>query len=201
VSPHRDNQPREPPASIRLDARLDATTRQKVDDLARHFHQPRAAVLRHIMRWGLDRRPMETLEQADAQGPVHHLSLNVDSNLYAEVQQVATTAGVNIAPWLRQMIRQVTPEDFPASWHGGQATERSHESRRYGKRFMLRLDGQTWATLDAWSAHFERSAAEIIRQLLAQATPETFPAGWHLRVAERYGEYARRVRRDVDDEE
>ena len=45
---------------------------------------------------------------------------------------------------------------------------------------MLRLDGQTWATLDAWSTHFERSAAEVIRQLLAQATPETFPASWHL---------------------
>jgi hypothetical protein len=36
-----------------------------------------------------------------------------------------------------------TAEDFPASWQAGPADERSHESRRYGKRFMLRLDGQT----------------------------------------------------------
>jgi LmbE family N-acetylglucosaminyl deacetylase len=37
-------------------------------------------------------------------------------------------------------------------------------------------------------------------QLLAQATPDTFPVNWHLRVAERHGEHARRVRRDVHDE-
>jgi hypothetical protein len=39
-----------PHARIRLDARLDATTRQQVDDLARRFHQPRAAVLHQVMR-------------------------------------------------------------------------------------------------------------------------------------------------------
>jgi hypothetical protein len=46
----RDDPPREPPPRIRLDARLDATMRQQVDDLARHFCQPRAAVLRQVMR-------------------------------------------------------------------------------------------------------------------------------------------------------
>ena len=65
---------------------------------------------------------------------------------------------------------------------------------------MLRLDGQTRATLEALATHFERSAAEIIRQLLAQATPDTFPASWHLRVAERHGEQVRPMRRDADHE-
>jgi hypothetical protein len=37
-----------PCVSIRVDARLDAATRTKVDDLARHFRRPRAAVLRYI---------------------------------------------------------------------------------------------------------------------------------------------------------
>jgi len=196
----RDDPPREPPARIRLDARLDATTRQKVDDLARHFHQPRGAVLRQVMRWGLSRGPTGPLDRDDTHGSVCHLACSIASALHQQVQQAAAAVGVKTAPWLRQMIRQVTPEDFPASWHEGHAAERSHESRRYGKRFMLRLDGQTWATLDAWSTHFERSAAEIIRQLLVQATPETFPASWHLRVAERHGEHARRARCDVDDE-
>jgi hypothetical protein len=63
---------------------------------------------------------------------------------------------------------------------------------------MRRLDDATWATLDALSTHAERSAAEIIRQLLAQATPDMFPASWHLREAERHGVQARRVRRGVD---
>jgi len=192
--------PRKPRGSIRVDARLDAMTRAKVDDLATRFHQPRAAVLSHIMQWGLSREQRRALNQSESQGPVRHLSCYVPVALHARVQQAAAAAGVHTAPWLRQMIRQVTPEDFPASWHEGHAAERSHESRRYGKRFMLRLDGQTWATLDAWSTYFERSAAEVIRQLLAQATPDTFPASWHLRVAERHGEQAQPVRRDADDE-
>jgi predicted DNA-binding protein len=38
-----------------MDARLDPTMRQKVDDLAHHFGRRRAAVLCHIMEWGLSR--------------------------------------------------------------------------------------------------------------------------------------------------
>ena len=60
-----------------MDARLDATTRQKVDDLARHFHQPRAAVLSHIMQWGLSRGQTEPLDRDDSQGSVRHLSCYV----------------------------------------------------------------------------------------------------------------------------
>jgi predicted transcriptional regulator len=190
----------EPRASIRLDARLDATTRQTVDDLARHFRQPRAAVLSHIMRWGLSREPGGTLDQGTSQGPVRHLYLYVDSDLYEEVQKAATAAGVTTAPWLRHMVRHIRLTDFPASWQAEHADERSHDSRRYGKRFMLRLDEPTWGTLDALATYFERSGAEIIRQLLAQATPEAFPASWHRRVAERHRVQARPGRRDADDE-
>jgi len=43
------------PTSIRMDARLDSATRTKVDALAARFHRPRAAVLCHIMQWGLSR--------------------------------------------------------------------------------------------------------------------------------------------------
>jgi hypothetical protein len=130
----------------------------------------------------------------------HIISVYVASELHQQVQQAAAALGVKTGPWLRQMIRQVTPEDFSASWHEGQVEERSHDSRRYGKRFMLRLDDPTWATLETLSTHFERSAAEIVRQLLARATPDMFPASWHLRVAERHEERARWVRRGVDDE-
>jgi predicted transcriptional regulator len=152
-----------PRASIRLDARLDATTRQKVDDLARHFRQPRAAVLSHIMRWGLSREQRGALDQGASQGPVRHLSLYVPFELHARVQQAAAAAGVNTAPWLRHMVRHISVADFPASWQEEQAEERSHDSRRDGKRFMLRLDDPTWEKLDALSTYFERSAAAIIR--------------------------------------
>src|SRR2546426_982290 len=186
----------EPRASIRLDARLDATTRQKVDDLARHVHQPRAAVLSHIMRWGLSREQSGALDQGDSQGPVRHLSLDVPFERHARVQQAVAAAGVPTAPWLRHMVRHIRMADFPASWREGPTDGRSQESRRDGKRFMLRLDDPTWERLDAWSTHFETSGAEIIRQLLAQATPDTFPARWHRRVAERHRAQTRPGRRD-----
>jgi hypothetical protein len=108
-------------------------------------------------------------------------------------------------------IRAALPEDtletlkrraeaFPASWQEEQADERSHDSRLYGMRFMLRLDDPTWEKLDAWSTHFETSGAAIIRQLLAQATPDTFPASWHLRAAERHSAQTRPGRRDAGHE-
>ena len=183
-----------------MDARLDAETRQKVDDLAGHFRQPRAAVLSHIMRWGLSCEPGGALDQGASQGLVRHLYLYVDSDLYEAVRKAATTAGVTTAPWLRHMVRHIHLADFPASWEAEPSDERSHDSRIYGKRFMLRLDDPTWERLDALATHFERAAAEIIRQLLAQATPDTFPASWHRRVAERHGEQIRPVPRKTDHE-
>jgi hypothetical protein len=60
----------EPRSSIRMDARLDATTRAKVDDLAQYFHQPRAAVVCHIMHWGLSHGQAEMRDGGASEGPV-----------------------------------------------------------------------------------------------------------------------------------
>jgi hypothetical protein len=189
-----------PRASIRMDVRLDADTRRKVDDLARHFHQRRTAVLCHIMHWGLSRGETQMIDQRELHGPVRHLYLYVGSNLHEHVEKAAGAAGMHTAPWLRHMVRHIRLGDFPASWREGPADERSHESRRYGKRFMLRLDEPTWATLGALATHFKRSGAEIIRQLLAQANPDTFPADRRRRVADRHGELNRPVPCDADQE-
>jgi hypothetical protein len=83
--------------SIRMDARLDARTRAKVDDLAKRFHQPRAAVLSHIMEWALSRGQAETRDGGEAEGTVRHLSLYVDTALHVRVEQAATAAGVKIS--------------------------------------------------------------------------------------------------------
>jgi predicted transcriptional regulator len=111
-----DRQRNRPSSSIRMDARLDWATRAKVDNLAQHFHQPRAAVLCHIMHWGLSYRQTGPLSQSDAQGPVRHLHLYVASDLHAQVGKAAAAVGMKIAPWLRHMVRQMTTADFPASW-------------------------------------------------------------------------------------
>jgi hypothetical protein len=73
VNASSDPQPPESRTSIRMDARLDATTRAKVDELATRFHQPRAAVLCHIMRWGLSRGHAEMRDSGASEGPVRHL--------------------------------------------------------------------------------------------------------------------------------
>jgi hypothetical protein len=168
-----------------MDARLDQATRQKVDDLATDFHQPRAAVVCYIMHWGLSREPPALLNQGEAHGPVRHLHLYVPSDLYARVEQAATAAGLPIAPWLRHMVRQIMMEDFPESWQEGPSGGRSHDSRHYDTRFMLRLDEPSRINLQDLVDHFHLPKATIIRQLLIQATPEDFPKSWHMRAVER----------------
>jgi predicted transcriptional regulator len=184
VNPARNRHLHEPRASIRTDARLDPATRQKVDDLAKCFRQPRAAVLCHIMQWALSREQTGPLDQGDAQGPERHLYLYVASALYERVEKAATAAGVNIAPWLRHMVRQMTMADVPASWQEARSEERSHDSRTYGTRFMLRLDDPSQAKLQQLVKQFGASKAEIIRQLIAQANDENFPKSWQMRAAE-----------------
>src|SRR2546427_2564786 len=140
VSSPPDHRPRGARPSIRMDARLDETTRKKVDDLAQRFHTPRAAVLSHIMQWGLSHGETLTPDQGEPQSPVHHLSLYVASDLHEHVQKAATAAGVKGALWLRHMVRQITAADFPASWQEVTPRKRSRDSPTYGKRFMLRFD-------------------------------------------------------------
>jgi hypothetical protein len=175
----------EPRSSIRMDARLDAMTRQKVDDLATRFDRPRAAVLCQIIEWGLSRKKTSPLHQAESYGPVRHLSLYVASELHEQVQKAATAAGLKAAPWLRHMVRQVTLTDFPASWQAATPRERSHDSHTYTERFMLRLDEPSQTTLQQLVKEFGTSQAAIIRHLLAQAKPEDFPKSWHMKASER----------------
>jgi hypothetical protein len=117
---------------------------------------------------------------------VHHLSLYVASALHEQVEKAAAAAGVNIAPWLRHMVRQVTITDFPASWQAATPRERSHDSRTYTARFMLRLNNTSSLKLQELVDRFDVPKAEIIRHLLAQAEPEDFPASWQMRTAERH---------------
>jgi predicted DNA-binding protein len=175
-----------------MDARLDPTTRQKVDDLATHFHRPRAAVLCHIMHWGLSHEQPGPLDQAESLGPVRHLSLYVPSELHEQVQKAATAAGVKAAPWLRHMVRQITITDFPASWQAATPHERSHDSRTYTERFMLRLDEPSQTKLQQLVKQFGASKAAIIRHLITQANPEDFPTSWQLRAAEHRSRQPRR---------
>jgi predicted DNA-binding protein len=182
VNPVPDYRPGQQRVAVRTDARLDAATRQKVDDLATRFDRPRAAVLCQIMAWGLSRAQPAHLDQGESPGPVRHLSLYVASDLHEHVEQAAAAAGVKAAPWLRHMVRQITITDFPASWQEAPPRE----------RFMLRLDESSQTTLQQLIKQFGASKADIIRQLIAQAKPEDFPPSWQMRATERRTQQPRR---------
>jgi hypothetical protein len=168
-----------------MDARLDAATRQKVDDLAHHFHRPRAAVLCQILEWGLSHEQSRPIDQGAPQAQVRHLHLYVPSDLHEQVEKAAAATGVKTAVWLRHMVGQIATTDFPASWQEATPPERSHDSRIYTARFMLRLDTTASRKLQALVDRLNVPKAKIIRHLLAQAEPEDFPQRWHLQAAER----------------
>jgi hypothetical protein len=96
-----------------------------------------------------------------------------------------SAAGINIAPWLRSKMCRVTTTDFPDSWQGVTPEERSYDSRIYNTRLMLRLDETSQTKLPQLMQQFGTSKANIICQLMLQATPEDFPTSWHMRTAER----------------
>jgi predicted transcriptional regulator len=183
--PSPEPQPRQRRYSVRHQARLDAETSAMLEALAKTFHRKRAAILRFVMQWGLSHTTTWTINPSTPDRPylVHML---VEPDLLQQVQ-AAESHGVAVAVWLRQAMRQVTHKDFPPSWHAETARggrPRSHDSRYYGQRFMLRLDNETSTKLGTLMQTFDRSAAEIIRQLIAQARPEDFPQSWHLAVNE-----------------
>jgi hypothetical protein len=131
--------------------------------------------------------------QNESHGPVRHLSLSVDTPLYARVAKAATAAGMHIAPWLRAMVRQITTADFPASWEAERSEERSHDSRIDGRRVVLQLDTASETTLQPFMTPFGASKAAIIRQFLRQAAPKDFPTSWQMRANARGRHQGRQI--------
>jgi predicted transcriptional regulator len=110
----------------------------------------------------------------------HLVHMLVEPDLLHQVQEAAERHTVTVAAWLRHAMRQVILEDFPDGWRAGEGGSRSHESGYYDRRFQLRLDPHTRQKLETFMQTFDRSAAEIIRQLIAQALPEEFPQSWQI---------------------
>src|SRR4030095_16015837 len=118
-------------------------------------------------------------------GMVRTVGMLLEPELLQQVQEAAAAHSATVVAWLRHAMRQVTIEDFPESCRAGEIVIRSHDSQTYGTRFMLRLDETTAQKLQHLVERFARPRAEIIRQLVAQATPEDFPESWQLAVHER----------------
>ncbi len=177
--------------SVRHQARLDAETQAKLEELVAAFHRKRSAILRHVMQWGLTQTQKWTVDPSTPDRP-HLVHMLVDPELLRQVQAAAAAHGTDVAAWERHAMRQIAYEDFPASWRAVETAPRSHDSGYYGTRFMLRLDEVTSRKLEALTQTFHCSAAEVIRQLIAQASPEAFPPSWQKAVEERRPREARR---------
>jgi predicted transcriptional regulator len=184
-------QPRQRRYSVRQQARLDAETHAKLEELARTFHRKRAAILRFVTGWGLARTQGWTVDLSIPDRP-HLMHMLVEPELLQQVQAAAAAHGVDVAAWERHAIRQVTRDDFPPSWRAVETAPRPHDSGYYGTRFMLRLDEVTLRKLETLTQTFRRSAAEVIRQLVAQANLKDFPPSWEMVVEERRPREARR---------
>jgi hypothetical protein len=149
------------------------------------------------MQWGLTQMQGWTNDPS-IPAIVRTVGMLLEPELLQQVQEAAAVYGARMAAWLREAVRRVTGDDFPDSWHAEAAQDdqrRSHDSRRYGTRFMLRLDDGTSNKLGILTRTFDRSVAEVIRHLIAQATPEDFPPSWQLAVAERQRQTVQPIRR------
>jgi predicted transcriptional regulator len=183
------NPPRAPLArhvwySVRYQARLDAETHAKLEELAAAFHRKRSAILRHVMQWGLTQTRGWTVDMA-VPGTVRTVGMLLEPEFLRQVQEAAASHGATVAAWVRHALREVTIDDFAGSWRAGMIGVRSHDSQTYDQRFMLRLDETTAQKLQELVAQFGMSRAEIIRQLIAQVSPEDLPESWRLAVDER----------------
>jgi predicted DNA-binding protein len=175
--PSHDAQPRHRRYSVRWQARLDSETHGKLQALAQRFHRKHAQILRYVMAWGLDNPNAWT---ADCQPPdrTHLVPMLIDPELCQRVQDAAAAHGSSVAAWVRQAMRHITVEDFRSSWRAGEKLSRSHDSGYFRRKFGLRLDDETAHKLEGLTAVLGRPAAEVIRQLIIQATIENFPESW-----------------------
>jgi hypothetical protein len=64
MTPPRDPQPRHVRDRVRYQARLEAETHAKLEELAAAFHRKRSAILRHAMPWGLTQTRGWTVDRA-----------------------------------------------------------------------------------------------------------------------------------------
>jgi hypothetical protein len=183
MNPPPEPQPHRRRYSARHQARLDAETHATLAALTKTFHQKCAAILRFVMQWGLVYTTARTVDPSIPDRPqlVHML---VDPELLQQMQDAADAQAASVAAWVRHAMRHITPEDVPPSWRTGATAVRSHEPGYDGRRFQFPLNPDTQTKVGMLMQTFDQSAAEIIRQLMAQAGPADCPRRWHVSVGD-----------------
>lgn len=191
-----DNWPGQPRYGARQEVHLNPVTWAKLKGFVTSFRRSRSEALRHLLQWGLDHGQGWKIARGRMHAQAHRIFLRIEPELRQQMREAATAAGDDVSAWLRHAFHLVTVADLPASWQAasteqGHAPLRAHDSRTYSRRFMLRMDTASWRKLDTLAQRFDRSAADIIRQLIAQASPEDFPQSWRMAANERRAQQGR----------
>jgi hypothetical protein len=176
---HPPPEPR-PPVAIASAAEL-AWTRRRTPS-RRGWPTPfigSAQILRYVMQWGLAHTTGWTIDPSSPDR-AHLVRMLVNSELLQEVRDAADAHRTSVAAWGRHAMQQVSIEDVPASWRAEATTIRSHASGYDDRRFQLRLGQAAQRKLGSLMQAVDRSAAEIIRPLMTQATPERLPSSWQM---------------------
>jgi predicted transcriptional regulator len=155
MHPPPEPQPRQRRYRVRHQARLDAETHAKLEALACTFRRKRAAILRYVMQWALAHAEGWTVDHS-IPSSMHLVTILMDPELLPQVQAAAAAHGASMATWVREAVRQVTPQDFPDSWHAGDIAIRPHDSGYFHRKFGLRLDEVTSRKLGALTRTFDR---------------------------------------------
>jgi predicted DNA-binding protein len=96
----RESQPRTRRYSLRYQARLDAETSAKLQELAAAFHRKHSAILRYVMQWGLAQARGWTIDQS-LPAIVQTVGMLLEPELLQQVQEAAAAHGTTVAAWVR----------------------------------------------------------------------------------------------------
>jgi hypothetical protein len=116
--------------SARYEARIDAETHAQLTTLAATFHRKRSAIVRSVMQWGLAQTRGWTVD-VTIPGMVYKLSPLLEPDLLQQVQAAAAAQGVSVAAWVREAMRRISVDNFPATWHAaaGEGANRNPMTR------------------------------------------------------------------------
>jgi predicted HicB family RNase H-like nuclease len=138
-------------------------------------------VLRETIDWGLRHGGGWRVDRRRVAAPAAAIVVRLEPEVRKQVHAAARAAGGEASAWVCHALAQVTLAELLAHGQMGRARPRAHDSRHYDRRYMLRLDDQTREKLAGLARHFGTSIAEVVRQLVAQAKAEEFPARWQSR--------------------
>ena len=97
-------QPRERRYSVRQQARLNAGTHAKLEELAAVLHRKRADILRYVMDWGVAHTQGWSIDPSIPDRP-RLVRMLLDPYLLQKVQDAAGAHGASITAWLRHAMR------------------------------------------------------------------------------------------------